>query len=463
MIQSAMHPTLVILVVGLTPRHIGPDTPHLAKLAEAGTVRPLESITPAVTCSAQATFVTGTLPRDHGIVGNGWYFRDLSEVWLWRQSNHLVNGPKIWDLAKDRDPDFRCAKLFWWYNMYSSADISVTPRPMYPADGRKLPDIYSHPSELRDELNHTLGQFPLFFFWGPMADLRCSRWIADSALHVMAKDDPTLTLVYLPHLDYNLQRLGPSDPATRKDLQEVDQLCGELIDQAAKDGRRVIVLSEYGIVDVEGPVHINRALRAAGMLAFRTEMGRDLLDCGASRAFAVSDHQIAHVYIKDPSDIPRVRLTLEALDGVEHVLDREQQRSFGLDHQRSGELVVISRPERWFTYYFWEDESRAPDYAHTVDIHRKPGYDPAELFFDPELSLPRLRAARRVLGKKLGFRNLMDVIGTDASLVRGSHGRVPEDPADGAVFLSSEAKLVPDEPLTSVMVRDLVIKHIFDS
>jgi len=245
-----MHATLVLNVVGLTPALLGPHAPNLQRLAARGGLRALDTVTPAVTTTVQSTFVTGLLPRDHGVVANGWYFRDLSEVWLWRQSNRLVGGEKVWESARRRDPAFTCAKLFWWYNMYSSADWSVTPRPMYPADGRKLPDIYTDPPQLREELNAALGEFPLFRFWGPVADILSSEWIARCALHVRAKQKPTLTLVYLPHLDYNLQRLGPADPAILADVAQVDALCGQLIDAAERDGDRVIVLSEYGITPV---------------------------------------------------------------------------------------------------------------------------------------------------------------------------------------------------------------------
>ena len=236
-----MNKTLVILVVGLTPQLVGKHTPALKRLAERGGSRPLNTVTPAVTCSVQATLMTGLSPGGHGAVANGWYFRDLSEVWFWRQSNRLVAGEKIWEAGKRQNPDFTCAKLFWWYNMYSTADWSATPRPMYPADGRKLPDHYTHPPALHDELDERLGTFPLFTFWGPMADISSSRWISDATRHVMETRDPTLTLTYLPHLDYNLQRLGPdlSHPELQRDLRDVDALCGELIDAAEREGRRV--------------------------------------------------------------------------------------------------------------------------------------------------------------------------------------------------------------------------------
>src|SRR5882757_2194127 len=253
-----MHPTLVLLVVGLTPGHLGPSTPRLSALARAGTMRPLATVTPAVTCSVQATFMTGGLPRDHGIVANGWLFRDLMEVWLWRQSNRLVGGEKIWEAGKRRDPAFTSANMFWWYNMAAAHDFGVTPRPIYKSDGRKLPDCYTQPLELREELTQTLGAFPLFQFWGPATTIAASRWIADAALHVRRTRQPTLTLVYLPHLDYDLQRLGPDHPAIPAQLRAVDAVCGELIALAAANGTAVVVLSEYGITDVVGAVPINR-------------------------------------------------------------------------------------------------------------------------------------------------------------------------------------------------------------
>jgi predicted AlkP superfamily pyrophosphatase or phosphodiesterase len=456
-----VHRTLVLLVVGLTGELVGEATPSLAALAREGACRPLRTILPAVTCSVQATLTTGLLPKDHGIVANGWYFRDLSEVWLWRQSNRLVAGEKVWDAALRRDGGFTCAKLFWWYNMHSTATWSVTPRPMYPADGRKIPDIYTQPAELRDELNARLGQFPLFQFWGPATDLAASRWIADCARHVYETKRPTLTLVYLPHLDYNLQRIGPGNPAITRDLRAVDALCGELIACARRDGTRVVVLSEYGITPVTGAIHVNRALREAGLIHVRSELGRELLDPGASDAFAVADHQVAHVYVRRPERVPEVQRLLERLPGVERVLDEDGKRAAGLDHPRAGELVALARADRWFTYYYWLDDARAPDFARTVDIHRKPGYDPVELFLDPALRLPKVSVAWRLAQKALGFRYLMDVIPLDASLVKGSHGRPTDDLAAGPLVISSEPGLLPDGPLDATAVKALLLDHVF--
>jgi predicted AlkP superfamily pyrophosphatase or phosphodiesterase len=457
-----MRPTLVILVAGLASRHIGPDTPHIAALASAGARRPLATVTPAVTCSVQATFMTGALPRDHGVVANGWLFRDLMEVWLWRQSNHLVAGEKIWETGRRRDPSFTTANLFWWYNMAASHDFGVTPRPIYRADGRKLPDCYTKPLQLRDELTARLGPFPLFHFWGPATSIASSRWIADAALHVRRSRSPTLTLAYLPHLDYDLQRAGPDGPHVAANLRAIDAVVGDLIADTARDGARVIVLSEYGITPVSTPVHINRALREAGLLQVRREGDGELLDPIQSDAFAVSDHQIAHVYVVKPELIDAVRRIVAALPGVECVLDRAEQSALALDHARSGELVALSRRDAWFTYYYWLDHRNAPDFARLVEIHRKPGFDPAELFVDPAIALPKLAVGWRLARRALGFATLMDVVPLDATLVKGSHGRVTDDAADGPVFLTSEGNLAPEGAVAATAVKDLILRHVFE-
>jgi predicted AlkP superfamily pyrophosphatase or phosphodiesterase len=457
-----MHPTLVILVVGLSPRHIGPETPHLEAFARAGASCALSTVTPAVTCTAQATFLTGVLPREHGIVANGWLFRDLAEVWLWRQSNRLVGGEMIWEAGRRRDPAFRTANLFWWYNMAATHDIGVTPRPIYRSDGRKLPDCYTKPLELREELTGKLGTFPLFKFWGPATSIASSRWIADAALHIRQTRRPTLTLVYLPHLDYDLQRLGPNHPNIAGSLRGIDAVAGDLISDAGRDGARVIVLSEYGILPVSTPIHINRALRAAGLLRVRREGNGELLDVPQSDAFAMSDHQIAHIYVARPELIEVVRCLVASLAGVDCVLDRKEQAAFALDHERSGELVALAKPDAWFTYYYWLDDRNAPDFARLVEIHRKPGYDPVELFIDPAIRWPALAIGSRLAKRALGFSTLMDVIPLDASLVRGSHGRITADSDGGPIFLSSEPRLVPEGPVAATAVKHLILDHVFE-
>ena len=455
-------PVVLINVVGLTQDMLGPNTPHLSRLANEGFARPMGTVLPAVTCSAQTTMLTGLLPREHGIVANGWYFRDLAEVLFWRQSNHLVHGERIWQAGRSRDPGYTTAQMFWWFNMYADVEWSVTPRPSYPADGRKIFDSYSDPPELRHRLQEKYGVFPLLKFWGPGADITSSRWIAEAGVDVFQEYHPSLLLAYLPHLDYNLQRLGPKDPRIADDIRQVDAEAGKLVEAARAEDAEVVVVSEYGITQATKPVHINRVLREAGFLTVRLEpLGWETLDAGASRAFAVADHQVAHIYVRDAKDVSPVKDLLEKTPGIERVLDEAGKRELGLDHERSGESVAVAAPGAWFTYYFWLDDNLAPDYARTVDIHRKPGYDPVELLVDPQLKFPKLRIARRLAQKVMGFRYYMDVISLDATLIQGTHGRLPtpgQETAEAPVFISSSRKIERDEiPLTTVkqMVLDL--------
>ncbi len=432
--------------------------PRLSAFLKQARLAHIEPVLPAVTCSAQSTYLTGTMPAQHGIVANGWYNRELAEVQFWKQSNHLVHGRKIWDELRSLAPGFTCAKLFWWYNMYSTADWSITPRPAYPADGRKVFDIYTQPMGMREEVKRDLGEFPFATFWGPAAGMKspqggpdaASRWIAASAKWVEDKHQPTLNLIYLPHLDYNLQRLGPTHPAIADDVRAIDAIVGDLIDFFHARSVSVMVLSEYGITAVDTPVHLNRLFREQGWITIKEELGLELLDCGASRAFAVADHQVAHIYLNDPALENSVRALVEKQPGVARVLDAAGKKELGLDHPRAGDLVALARENAWFTYYYWLDDALAPDFARCVDIHRKPGYDPVELFLDPALKFPKLKIATRLLKKKLGFRMLMDVIPLDASLVKGSHGIRPASRKDwpvliGAAVPEGSAALAPTE------------------
>jgi predicted AlkP superfamily pyrophosphatase or phosphodiesterase len=257
---------VVIDIVGLTPGLLA-HMPRVAAVARDGFRAELGTVLPAVTCSVQSTFLTGTPPRDHGIVGNGWWFRELSEIFLWRQSNRLVTGEKLWEAARRvLERPVKCANLFWWFAMGSSVDITVTPRPVYFADGRKAPGIYTHPASVGADLVKHLGEFPLFDFWGPRAGLPSSAWIAAAARRVFDTQRPDLSLVYLPHLDYDLQRYGPNSAEARLAAAAIDGVAGELIDHLRGAGATIVVLSEYGITDVHRPVHINRRLREAGLL-----------------------------------------------------------------------------------------------------------------------------------------------------------------------------------------------------
>lgn len=429
-------PLLVLDVVGLTPRLLE-HAPRLRAIAREGFVAPLEPVLPAVTLPVQATFTTGRPPSGHGIVGNGWFFRELEEVWFWRQPGRLVQGDHLLDDLRALDPSASAGWLFWWFAMRDDCDLVVTPRPAYPADGRKIPDVWTRPVELRERLVERLGPFPLFRFWGPAADLTSSRWIAEAARYVLTEHDPALLLVYLPHLDYDLQRLGPDDPSIPQQVRAIDEVAGSLAEEALARGRRVVVLSEYGIERVSAPVFPNRFLREHGLLQVRANAVGELLDPIGSRAFAVCDHQFAHVYVRRPEDLEPVREALTRLEGVERVLGPEELREAGLDHPRSGELALVAAPGRWFAYPYWLDDERAPDFARTVDIHRKPGYDPAELFLDPALRFRRARIALHLLRLRLGFRSLLRVVPLDPSLVRGSHGRLPTSAEEGPLLISS--------------------------
>jgi len=457
-VARAPAPLVVIDVVGLTPALLGPDTPRLNALAREGFAAPLEGVFPAVTCTAQASMLTGRRASGHGIVANGWYFRDLAEVWLWRQSNRLVQGEKVWHRARRAVPGFTCAQLFWWYNMYAEVDRALTPRPVYPADGRKVPALYSQPPGLAAELEAELGPFPFFEFWGPRAGLPSSEWIAACALRVLDRYHPTLTLVYLPHLDYNLQRLGPDNPRIPDDLRAIDRVAGTLIEHARAAGADVLVVSEYGLEAVDRCVHPNRVLREHGYLAVRETLGWETIDFGASRAFAVADHQAAHVYVRDATDVAGVAALLGSVPGVAHAIHGADRAAWGIDHERAGEVVIVAAPGAWFTYYYWLDDRRAPDYARTVDIHRKPGYDPVELFLDPDLRLPQLKVAWRLLQKRLGFRMLMDVIPLRPELVRGSHGRLFDDPRHGPIVIGSRRDLAV-ERARMTDIPDLILRH----
>ncbi|GHD30834.1 alkaline phosphatase family protein [Nocardiopsis kunsanensis] len=452
--MSSPEPRLLVIdAVGLTPRLLR-YAPRLRALAERGWQAPLETVLPAVTCTVQSTFLTGRTPAGHGAVANGWYFRDLGEVYLWRQHNRLVQGEKVWETARRHRPGLKVANVCWWYAMGATTDWTVTPRPIYHADGRKSPDCYTRPPELHDELTEELGPFPLFNYWGPTASLASSEWIVAATRRLMPRAD--LTLCYLPHLDYDLQRHGPDSPQARRAARDMDAALAPLLDDAEAAGVRVVVLSEYGITPATTPVDVNRVLRRAGLLEVYTQDGMEYLDPWASRAFAVADHQCAHVYVRDEADVPAVAGLLERVEGVDLVLDEKGRAEQGLDHERSGDLVLVAEPGAWFTYYYWLDDTRAPDFARGVDIHRKPGFDPAELFLDPKDPLVKARAAANLARKRAGLRYAMNVVPLDPAPVRGTHGRRAEDPDDGPLLICTEPGSARDR-VAATEVRDLLL------
>ncbi len=434
----------VINIVGLSRSLMGVHTPRLNAFAEAnGGCTGYRPAFPAVTCTAQSAVTTGLAADGHGIVGNGWYDRETAEVRFWKQSNAIVHGPKLWEELRNGRPDFTCAKLFWWFNMHAAVDFSITPRPLYPADGRKVFDVHTQPMEMRGQVKAALGPFPFPSFWGPGAGIASSRWIAESAMWVENEKSPDLSLVYLPHLDYPLQKDGPGAPGIAAEVAAIDEVAGGLIDHYQQRGVRVLVMSEYGISPVSRPIHLNRVFRSRGWLSIKDELGRETLDAGGCRVFAVADHQVAHVYVNDPALLAEARTVVAGLPGVAEVRD-----GFGgVGGRRGGDFIAVAEPDAWFTYYFWNDDMVAPDYARTVDIHRKPGYDPCELFIDPSLRMPKLRIAGFLLKKRLGLRGLLDVIPLDATLVKGSHGRDDVDEDERPVVIGSPLPVAAAEDL----------------
>ncbi|MDC8974973.1 alkaline phosphatase family protein [Mycobacterium marinum] len=449
---------LLINVVGLTEPLLA-NMPNLAALAARGAMRHLDPVFPAVTCSVQSSMVTGLMPNQHGIVGNGWYFRELGEVLLWRQSNKLVAGEKVWETAASRFPGYTSANVGWWYAMNASNDVIVTPRPVYHQDGRKSPDCYVVPSDLHDILTDKLGTFPLFQYWGPTANITSSRWLVDASIEILQRYSPTLLTAYIPHLDYDFQRYGPHSSAASTAAADVDAALGPLLGYAAEHDLTTIVVSEYGISPAQRPVDINRMLRTEGYLRVYTQQGREYLDPWTSRAFAVADHQAAHVYVRDESDIATVASLIKRLDGVDDVLDRSKQQAWSIDHPRAGELVAVAEPAAWFTYYYWLDDDRAPEFAPCVDIHRKPGYDPAELLMNPDDRAAKAKAAAALAKKWLGLRYTMNVIALNGAAVGGTHGRLPDSDEERPVIITSAPELLAATsgrlPVTAI--RDLVL------
>lgn len=451
----------VLDIPGLVARYVGPHMPALAGYARRGRMVPMRGIVPALNCSAQATFLTGTRPAEHGIVGDGWYHRETCEVRFWPQAAPLIERPPIWETARRRDPEFTCAKLFWFMNMYGTADYTVTPQPHFAADGRVVPGLYTEPEELTRALIEELGPFPIYDWWGPRTSIKSSRWIAASARWIEEQHRPDLSLVFLPHLDYAPHIVGPEPAQIAGALAELDAVLAELLEFYARREVAVLVISEFGVVPVSRPVHLNRRFRQRGWIAVRHAEGREVLHAGACEAFAVADMQVAHVYVRDPARLEEVRAAVAAEPGVAAVLDAEGKRAAGLDHPRAGDLVALAEPDAWFTYYFWLDDRLAPDYARTVDIFRKPGYDPVEMFLAPEVGggLAALQLGLAMARDRLGVRSPIEVTSLDAGLLRGAHGGAPPDEAR-PVLISPRPDLVPAGELDMVAVHDTILAHL---
>jgi len=432
---------LVLDLVCLTLDHLTDRsaTPNLNALVDQGYAVPLRPPFPAVTCTAQATLTTGTAPREHGVICNGMFERDRFAIRFWDQPTSMVKQPKLWERLRERDASATTALLFFQNTMFASADVVVTPAPIHLDEGL-VPWCYSKPVGFYERLAERHGDFQLPWYWGPIAGSKSSEWIAKAALDTLQEHRPTVTFVYLPHLDYNTQRFGADSDQFKADLAKMDEIVGEL--RAGVEGlgmaddTAIVVVNEYAMTDVNRPVLINRALRERGLLSVRTIGGREYLDVELSAAFAMVDHQIAHVYVQ-PGEEQQVRAALDGIAGIERVLDRSEQARYEVDHASSGDLIAIAEADAWFAYYWWLDDALAPPYAREIDIHRKPAYDPVELFFDPATrSIP-----------------------LQPELVKGSHGRPPdlESRRPALIVAAPGARRLATDELDMRAVPDVIL------
>jgi predicted AlkP superfamily pyrophosphatase or phosphodiesterase len=432
---------IVLDVVGLSPDHFTytDKLPHMAGLAGRGRLHRMKPVFPAVTLPVQAALTTGVFPEQNGVVANGFYRRQFFEVSFWEQAASLVQHERIWDYLRRNVPGLTTAALFMQNTLYADCDCIVTPRPMHTDEGL-VPWCYSKPVGFYEELCAEIGPFNLMHYWGPMTSIESSRWIARAAVKIMERIRPDLMFVYLPHLDYCTQKVGPDSPVVMDELMQVDAEVGRIVqgvdDLGLRDETVFVIVSEYAFSKVQGDIALNRILRENGLLSTRTIQGRDYVDFELTPAFAMVDHQVAHIYLKPGYEKP-VRRVLEKIEGIDMLLERDGKRRFRVDHANSGEIIAVSARNRWFSYYWWDDGKREPDFAGHVDIHRKPGYDPLELFLEP--------GSRR--------------ISQDTSLIRGSHGYPPLALADEVPLLISGD--LPDD-LQAVNRKELCVTDVPD-
>jgi predicted AlkP superfamily pyrophosphatase or phosphodiesterase len=410
---------IVIDIVGLERKHISENlTPNIFNISQTGETRNIETIFPAVTCTVQSSLLSGSYPEIHGIISNGLYNRQDYAVSFWEQSSNLVQADRIWDTVKIRSTGSKTAVLFWQNTMYSNADIVLTPRPLHMED-RIIMWCYSKPPGFYEKLLQKIGKFDLSWYWGPLASKKSSEWIELATEFVLENEMPNFLFTYIPHLDYAFQRNGTSYNNIKDDLTFVDDLVGRLVKKATDIGiiedTQFIIFSEYGFTDVNSDISLNTIFRENELISVREIEEVEYLDLEYSKAFAMVDHQVAHIYVKE-NYANSVKKILEGIKGVDLILDSESKQHLRINHPRSGDLIAVSNADKWFSYYWWFDPSKSPSFAKKVDIHRKPGYDPVELFFDPSTkSIP-----------------------LDGKLVKGSHGRLPLEGEAKPVYVSNK-------------------------
>ena len=410
---------IVIDIVGLESKHISEQTtPNIFKISQTGETRELQTVFPAVTCTVQSSLLSGSYPEVHGIISNGLYDRQHYSVSFWEQSSNLVQADRIWDVIKMHQNDSKTAVLFWQNTMYSNADFVLTPRPLHMED-KMIMWCYSKPPGSYEKLSDKIGKFDLTWYWGPLVSKRSSEWIEMATEYVLENEKPNFLFTYIPHLDYSFQRNGTSYKNLNDDLRFVDELVGKLVKKVSSLGMledtQFIIFSEYGFTDVNSDIPLNSIFRENDLVAVREIEGNEYLDLEHSNAFAMVDHQVAHIYVKENYS-NQVTKILEGIKGIDMILDINLKQQYRINHQRSGDLIAISNKDKWFSYYWWFDQLKAPSFSRRVDIHRKPGYDPVELFFDPSTkSIP-----------------------LNGKLVKGSHGRLPiQGQSANPVFVSN--------------------------
>jgi predicted AlkP superfamily pyrophosphatase or phosphodiesterase len=398
--------SVVLDIVGLDISHVSsgliPTISDLAGIGECGYLKP---VFPSVTSTVQSSVLSGKYPNQHGIISNGLYDRENYQVSFWEQSSKLVKSERIWDILKKKNNDLKTSILFWQNTMFANSEFVITPRPIHLENGQMDMWCYSRPPDYYEEVSNIIGEFDLYSYWGPFASFKSTEWISKSVEYTLEKYKPNLLFAYFPQLDYSSQKFGKNSTEVKVDLEKIDEVVSSIIKKTKKLGifeeTEFIIFSEYGFNDVNDGISINKLLREKGYLAIRTIKNKEYIDFEYSKAFAMVDHQIANIYIKNPEDKNFVKEILEEVKGIEKICDDKEKRELKIDHSRSGDLIAISNKDKWFSYYWWFEDNKAPTFTKTVDIHRKPGYDPLELFVDFKT-------------KSIPF---------ETALVKGSHGR----------------------------------------
>ncbi|TWT87389.1 Type I phosphodiesterase / nucleotide pyrophosphatase [Pseudobythopirellula maris] len=424
--------------------------PQLSSLMGDGDRAPMAASLPAVTCPVQVNMTTGLPPAGHGITSNGLWDRERRELEMWTAWNDKVEAPQIWDRMHEFDPSLTAAAWFPLYAKGCGADYVCWPAPKHEPDGSESLWCYTKPEGMYQELLDELGHFPLQHFWGPMANIKSTEWIVTSAIRCAERFKPNFFYVYLQHLDYASQKLGPDSPEAIAALGELDAEIGRLADgfrAAYGDDQHILWLaaSEYVVTPVDHVVYPNRVLREAGLTTITLDDdGKERLDLKASQAWALADHQHAHVYVRDrdAATIQKVVELFKNREGVAEVLGADEQAKHEIAHDRTGDVVLVSEPNSWMAYYYWLDDEKAPAFARQVDIHRKTGYDPVEMHVD-------MAAMKAGLGP----------IPLDASLVCGSHGAPPREERQRGVMLSSERGVFVERTLADVDVCEMVLRQ----